>query len=126
MQVFAVVLWSQALIIPPAHTFVWIAGQRYDVRISDQLEGPVSKGGILNLELIDGYSRCSVAGTPGAIGVNSTVMPVTQAKVLIHEVIHIAQSCDKRNLPLDEKIAEDVSDLFNSPLGPFVIKELTP
>jgi hypothetical protein len=60
----------------------------------------------------------------GRIVISSQLQPKQQAIAMIHETVHIAQTCDKRALPVDEKIAQDVSDLFDSPEGLFIMKEL--
>lgn len=114
-----------AQLIVPSDTDIVIAGEHYIVSFAKDLIGPVYKADGIRLERVASEVVCPVAGLHGQIRISSELIPAAQAKALIHEVTHLAQTCDKRDLPVDERIAQDVSDLLNSAVGPFVVKELT-
>jgi hypothetical protein len=117
-------LGTQAQLIVPANTTVIIAGGSYSVVFEKDVFGPVrSKNGIA-LTPVAAAVTCPVGMMAGRIVISSQLQPKQQAIAMIHETVHIAQTCDKRALPVDEKIAQDVSDLFDSPEGLFIMKEL--
>jgi hypothetical protein len=113
------------LVIPRQSAQANIGGTQYVVHFDPALLGPVRSDGALRIVHVASETTCGDAEIPGSIAVNTDLTPMQQAKGLIHETVHIAETCDKRNLPVDERIAEDVSDLFDSPEGPFVVKELS-
>jgi len=115
---------AQHLLVPASYTEIVIGGGMYDVSFDPDLRGPVRNGVNLTVELVSSEVVCSDGGISGAIHVSSSLIPAQQAKALIHETVHIAQTCDKRFLPVDERIAQDIADLVNSIEGPFVLKEL--
>ena len=68
--------------------------------------------GVLVLAEVDGSSRCAVNGD-GEIQVASDISAAAQRKVLIHEVVHVAISCDMRDELPTERIAEDEAALYD-------------
>lgn len=119
------VLPVYAQLIVPSDTDIVIAGEHYAVSFEKDLIGPVYEADGLHLKRVASEVVCPVVGLHGQIRLSSDLVAAAQAKALIHEVTHLAQTCDKRDLPVDERIAQDVSDLLNSAVGPFVMKELT-
>jgi hypothetical protein len=122
---FSTVLSVHAQLIVPSDAEIVIAGEHYTVSFETGLIGPVYKADGIHLARVASEVVCPVAGLYGQLRVSSELIPAAQAKALIHEVVHISQTCDKRDLPVEERIAQDVSDLLNSAVGPFVVKELT-
>jgi hypothetical protein len=111
--------------VVPAQMTIQIAGARYSVSFVDNLTGPVrTKNGIV-LRAASSTVTCPVGSQNGKIRLSTKLQPGQQAKAFIHETVHIAEGCDKRALPVDEKIAQDVADLFDSSEGRFVVRELT-
>jgi hypothetical protein len=111
------------LVVPTATT-VLIAGSRYQVSFVSGLIGPVRVADGIEMLPVASEVVCSSDGQDGWINVSADLTQLQQAKALIHEVVHIAQNCDKRDLPVDERFAQDISDLINSPEGKFILKEL--
>lgn len=115
---------SQSMVVPSAMT-IQIAGSHYSVSFVDNLTGPARiKNGII-LKAAASMVTCPVGAENGRIRLDAKLTPSQQAKALIHETVHIAEGCDKRALPVDEKVAQDIADLFDSGEGRFVVKELT-
>lgn len=118
----AVMVYGQLLV--PVTSAVTIAGAFYTISFERALLGPVSIPAGIRLESVSSQVVCPFPGVPGRIRVSADLFPKAQAKAFIHETVHIAQTCDMRDLPVDEKIAQDVSDLLDSPEGGFILKEL--
>jgi hypothetical protein len=111
------------MVVPQA-TVIQIAGAHYSVSFEQHVAGPVrSKKGIV-LSPASATVTCAVGSADGRIVVSSQLQPKQQALAFIHETVHIAERCDNRKVAVDEKIAQDVSDLFDSPEGLFIMKEL--
>lgn len=111
-----------SLVVLPKQAVISLPEGRYLVQVCDgKCTGLQVIGGKATIVTVDGSSTCPVdENTPGVIHVESGPIPV-QRKILTHEVVHIAIKCDKRNEPLDERIAEDISSLFDSELSRFMI-----
>ena len=115
---------AQRLIVPAQHAEIVIGDGTYVVDFNSGLMGPVREGEDLRIEPVASEVTCGDVNTSGVIEVSSDLLPQQQAKALIQEVVHIAQTCDKRDLPVDERIAQDIADLLNSSEGSFVMREL--
>ena len=116
----------QAQLVVPVDAVVTIAGRPYTVALVPVLVSHGAGGSVASrLQPVAADSVCPVDAQAGAIRISSGLFPMQQAKALIHEVVHIAQTCDDRDLPVDERIAQDVADLLNSAEGRFILKELT-
>jgi hypothetical protein len=111
-------------LILPHDVDVRVGGMSYRINLQPVVTGPMRHGDKLNLANASSRMRCPNGTVPGEIAVSTQLTPLTQAKAIIHETIHIATDCDKRSLPIDEKIAQDVSDVLQSSIGPFVVREL--
>lgn len=112
-----------AQLMVPASQPLHIAGGVYEIRWVDGITAAQrSDVGPLRLTAAASTVLCEAGG--GVISVDSHLSPPQQAKALIHEVVHIAQHCDHRRIAVEERVSQDVADLFDSPIGPFVIREL--
>lgn len=119
------ILAGDKLIVPVPRGTVDLGGRKFDIVFLDAVYGPAEiSHGAIRIVPVASKSLCGSDGANGQIVVSSSLTPKQQAKALLHEVIHIAQSCDNRRLPVDERIAQDVSDLLDSSEGPFILKEL--
>ena len=127
----AVVLMSATALAPkrelivPSDGVVTIAGNLYSVDFVPGLTGPVTGSTGLALQPVSSEVLCPVDIQSGLIKVDAGMLAVQQAKALIHETVHIAQTCDHRDLILDERIAQDVADLMSGAEGRFVLQELS-
>jgi hypothetical protein len=122
---FCCVSFCSAQMVVPVDAHIQIAGQSYLVQLTYGLVSGVDFNGTLHLTHASADSLCAVDGHSGLLRVSSTLTPKQQAKALVHEVVHIAQTCDLRDLSADERIAQDLADLFDSKESGFLMKELT-
>lgn len=112
------------MVVPASEASVAIGGQSYRISVVSDLEGPVRGEDGLRIGTVAGVTVCPNGAVPGRVEIAAQLAPIQQAKAMIHETVHIAMTCDRRDLEVDEKIAEDVSDLLNSAEGGFVLREL--
>jgi len=124
LMVACLVGCAQAQMVVPSSSIIVITGASYAVSFVPGLTGPVRAPSGIRMVVVASEVVCAVPGRNGWIRVSADLMPVQQAKALLHETVHIAQTCDMRELPVDEKIAQAVADLLNSAEGRFVLKEL--
>ena len=76
------------------------------------------------IDEVAGSTLCPTDDHPGYITISARLTPHQQAKTLLHEVVHVAEHCDHRSLDVEERIAQDVSDLLDSSEGSFVLDGL--
>jgi hypothetical protein len=116
---------ASAQLIAPAEADIVIAEHHYFVTLVSGLTSHSlgSRTG-LRLQAAAAETRCAIGNAPGSIRISAALTPTQQAKAMIHEAVHIAQTCDLRYLPMDERIAQDVSDMLTSVEGRFIMKEL--
>ena len=125
----SLLLWAtlaQAQLMVPRSAELSIGGDRYAIAFSSVVIGAVQDrdDGSLQMKKSDASVICADATDEGTITIRSGLQPVQEAKALIHETVHIALTCDRRPFAWDERIAQDVADLIDSPIGPFVLRYL--
>lgn len=120
----AFISWeSDAQLTVPQSADIQIGGSTYVVKFTEDLAGPVNSAAGVELRHIASEVTCPVDSLKGEIQISADLSKVKQAKALVHETVHIAQNCDKRDISLDERVAQDLADLVNGPEGYFVISE---
>lgn len=116
-------LWMAQMVVPLSPVWVTIGGAHYAIYIVTGVRGPQSGPQGIQLTNAAAEVRCAQGGD-GAMMIDAELSPVQQAKAMIHETVHIAETCDLRNLPLDERIARDVADLLAGAEGRFILREV--
>jgi len=111
-------------IVVPAPLRVEIGEESYEIELVPGLEAPASDNGFnLQLRYVASELICPNGGS-GLMKISSDLNRLEQAKAMIHETVHIAENCDDRDLAVDERIAQDIADLLQSPEGAFIVEEL--
>ncbi len=112
------IMQAQVAVLPYQSTLTLPEGS-YGVQMCDGkctgMQAVKTKEGkvVAALMKADGSMSCPSPNGPGMIHVSSSSSLVVQRKVLIHEVVHAAIACDKREVSIEERIAEDVSALYD-------------
>lgn len=112
-------LAQHALVVLPYQSTLTLPEGKYGVQLCSGackgLVGRQTKDGKMEAVIadVDGTSSCPSANGYGMIKLSSKDTIEQQRKVLIHEVVHIAMTCDQRQSTIEERIAEDVSALYD-------------
>ena len=112
-------LAASPLVVLPYQSTLTLPEGKYGVQLCSGackgLAGRQGKDGKMEAVVVDvdGTSSCPSPNGYGMIKLSSKDSIEQQRKVLIHEVVHIAMACDQRNSTIEERIAEDVSALYD-------------
>lgn len=114
---FAISGVSQApVVVLHAHDVLKLPEGKYQLSICpNQCTGLLASGQGAVIGTVAGSSSCPAGTQPGTIHVSAKLTLREQRKVIFHEVVHIAVSCDKRTTAVDERIAEDIAALCDDP-----------
>ena len=118
------IIFAAVQLMVPHNVDVQIGGQPYHILFQETVLGPQNHFDTLAIRPVASRVRCATVVMPGEIVFSSKLSLKEQAKAIIHEAVHVGQTCDWRNMATDERVAEDVSDVMQSPIGPFLVEEL--
>jgi hypothetical protein len=109
----------------PPMSYLSLLGQNYAILVvSDGPYGVVLDHGIPHFTEQPSFTQCPYSGSIGQIRVAKKLTSHDKARALIHEIVHAAQQCAHSDVVNEEKVALALSELFDSPVGTFVVEGL--